>query len=146
MASVALKCSVCFDRFDEHKHCPRLLKCGDYFCSNCLKEIHQDNKIECPKCRKINPVPPNSGICGLPKNFSVLDVVLGAAASPPEDEKEKRASSNSPTQCEVCPEEHPATSYCMECKSNVCSESVRSHKRIALTRKHRVVTLVQICL
>ena len=52
------ECSICMDIFgnsDSHIRCPKILKCGDSFCKECLKDIikrNDGNNLLCPSCKK----------------------------------------------------------------------------------------------
>ena len=52
------ECSICMDIFgnsDSHIRCPKILKCGDSFCKECLKDIikrSDGNNLLCPSCKK----------------------------------------------------------------------------------------------
>eukprot|EP00808_Paulinella_micropora_P007009 g31556.t1 len=39
MMNSSLECSICFERFDDEKLCPRLLCCGHSFCSGCWRSF-----------------------------------------------------------------------------------------------------------
>ena len=45
--------------------------------------------------------------------------------------------------CEECDEEHEATQYCRECKSNMCEFMVVAHKRQKKTKKHNLTPVNQ---
>lgn len=53
-------CQICFHKYDVF----RVLKCGHWFCENCLKEIVKDEKLPCPNCRAEHLV---SSVNSLPK-------------------------------------------------------------------------------
>ena len=133
MASEGLDCSICCERFDEEKLCPRLLSCGHSFCSNCLEKMFKEYAISCPTCRCVVPVP--AGVAGLPKNFALLDVLQAIPLTTVDGNADLRL-------CEVCDdEEHPATSCCLDCKEDMCKDVARWHTRQKATRDHRVVSL-----
>ena len=52
------ECSICMDIFgnsDSHIRCPKILKCGDSFCKECLEDIikrSDGNNLLCPSCKK----------------------------------------------------------------------------------------------
>ncbi|XP_068739685.1 tripartite motif-containing protein 3-like [Montipora capricornis] len=137
MSSEALECSICCERFDDQTCCPRLLSCGHSFCSKCLEKLLSEKAINCPTCRNAVSVP--AGVVGLPKNFSLLDILLTLPQK--EDEEE-----GSPT-CETCDDdddEHPATSCCLNCKEKMCKDASRWHVRQRASRDHRVVSLEEL--
>ena len=50
MASIS-ECSICLKDFkEEPDHIPRILKCGDTFCTNCIKTFILIDKKVCPIC------------------------------------------------------------------------------------------------
>ena len=135
MASEALECSICCERFDNQTRCPRLLSCGHSFCSNCLEKLFNEKAINCPTCRNAVSVP--AGVAGLPKNFALLDILLTMPQKEDGDE-------GSPV-CEICDhEQHPATSCCLDWKENMCKDLARFHTRQKATRDHRVFSLEEL--
>eukprot|EP00808_Paulinella_micropora_P030260 g45958.t1 len=128
----SLECSICFERFDDEKLCPRLLTCGHSFCSGCLEKLLKHDAVTCPTCRKDAPVP--EGVHGLPKNFALLDVL---AAS-------KRKEDDAVRIYNACDEQHPATSWCLECNENLCKEAARWHTRNKTLQTHRVISLEEL--
>ena len=136
MASEGLECSICCERFDEEKLCPRLLSCGHSFCSSCLEKLFLEYAINCPTCRRVVSVP--AGVTGLPKNFALLDVLQATPQTPADGNGDFRL-------CEVCDDEkHPATSCCLDCREDMCKDVARWHTRQKATREHRVVSLKEI--
>ena len=128
----ALECSLCYERYDDNKRCPRLLSnCGHTFCTHCLEQLLKDGTITCPQDRKNVKV--TAGVGGLPKNFALLDVLLASSHKQPD---------TSPVLCDTCGDErHPATSCCLECKENMCDVAAQFHTRYKLSRDHRVIPL-----
>ena len=48
------ECSLCFEDFkDDQEHLPKIMKCGDTFCSKCIEPLILDEKIICPICKDI---------------------------------------------------------------------------------------------
>ena len=136
MASEGLECSICCERFDEEKLCPRLLSCGHSFCSSCLEKLFLEYAINCPTCRSAVSVP--AGVTGLPKNFALLDVLQATPQTPADSNGDLRL-------CEVCDDEkHPATSCCLDCQEDMCKNVARWHTRQKATREHRVVSLKEL--
>ena len=129
-----LECSVCYERYDDNKRCPRLLSnCGHTFCTYCLEQLLKNGTIACPQDRK--DVAVSAGVGGLPKNFALLDVLLANS--------HKR--SDTPVNCDTCGEEgHLATSFCLECKENMCDVAAQFHTRLKLSRDHRVVSIAEL--
>ena len=47
-----LLCTICLQEFEESgDHIPRLLPCTHTLCEVCVKQLIQDNRLECPECR-----------------------------------------------------------------------------------------------
>ncbi len=46
-------CTLCLELFKS----PVTLSCAHTFCKECLEPIIKDNKIVCPLCREISPMP-----------------------------------------------------------------------------------------
>ena len=130
-----LECSLCCERYDDNKRCPRLLSnCGHTFCSHCLEQLLKDGTITCPQDRK--DVHVTVGVGGLPKNFALLDVLLASSHTQPD---------TTLVLCDTCGEEgHPATSCCLECKENMCDVAAQFHTRLKLSRDHRVVSIAEL--
>eukprot|EP00808_Paulinella_micropora_P010258 g13141.t1 len=111
-----LECSLCCERYDDNKHCPRLLTC----------EIAHRQKVAVP-----------AGVAALPKNFALLDVLL---AKPAKSQEQPEAHL-----CEICGvEQHPAVSRCLECQESMCQIAADFHLRHKLSRDHRLVTLAEL--
>eukprot|EP00808_Paulinella_micropora_P029215 g48464.t1 len=62
-----LECSLCCERYDDNKHCPRLLTCGHTLCSVCLEQLLTHGSIQCPQDRQKVAVPageqPEAHLC-----------------------------------------------------------------------------------
>ena len=129
-----LECSLCYERYDDNKRCPRLLSnCGHTFCTHCLEQLLKDGTISCPQDRKDIHV--TAGVVGLPKNFALLDVLLASSHKQPD---------TTPVLCDTCSDEgHPATSCCLECKENMCELVAQLHTRQKISRDHRVVSIAE---
>ena len=48
-----LSCSVCFNQYGEgnNEFTPRLLPCSHTVCEQCIKQLIEEQKLECPECR-----------------------------------------------------------------------------------------------
>ena len=54
---MSLICNICLEEYKNNfnsEKTPRILSCGDTFCTQCLKKMRKNNIIECPICRKEN--------------------------------------------------------------------------------------------
>ena len=54
---MSLICSICLEEFKNSfnsEKTPRVLSCGDTFCTQCLRKMSKNNIIQCPTCRQEN--------------------------------------------------------------------------------------------
>ena len=54
---MSLICNICLEEYKNNfnsEKTPRILSCGDTFCTECLKKMRKNNIIVCPICRKEN--------------------------------------------------------------------------------------------
>ena len=135
MASAeVLECPVCCEPFDDQNICPRILSCGHSFCTGCLERLLTvDNKIPCPTCRDEVYIP-QAGVAGLPKNFALLNIINANVTTQHEE-------GESSYTCEACEDKHPATSFCLNCKEDMCKDAARFHTRNKASRDHKVISL-----
>ena len=134
-----LECPICYEQFNESNLCPRMLSCGHSFCSSCLERLLHGNTIDCPTCK--TPVNVTSGVAGVAKNFALLSIVN---VSPKRRVRESLGEGYS----EICSfrddDKHPATSHCLDCKDDMCADTVRWHYRNKASGDHRIVSLEQL--
>lgn len=73
-AAFVMECEVCQEKFDRQSHKPRNLVCGHAFCSDCCKQLLNQQSIPCPKCRTITPV---KSVGALSVNYPIMDILEG---------------------------------------------------------------------
>ncbi|XP_062589329.1 E3 ubiquitin-protein ligase TRIM33-like [Saccostrea cucullata] len=135
------KCSICF----EHFKTPRYLPCSHSFCHECLLNhiVSTSNSKEtpvgfhCPLCRNFIPV----------ENF--LSKPINWASQFPVNEILNEVSRNQENEnfCDTCKrdeEESEASRYCYECKERLCDMCTKYHRRISLTKDHKVTSLKEL--
>ncbi len=124
-----LQCALCIDRLQK----PKVLPCQHSFCQGCLKlwaDRSEDLTLSCPVCRKEYTLNEN-GVEGLPDNFfvkSIIDFI-----------NRKRRMSSVSTPCHGC--DHEAAHYCHDCAELLCIDCAGAHRRLRLTRNHRLTTV-----
>ena len=122
-ASYFIECSLCMDPFDD----PRALPCLHTFCFKCLKQLLDQDKIKCPKCRKEYDFTADT-VETLPKNFMV-----NSFAGLVEDWESLSSSPCSTKECK-----HFASHVCLHGCQYLCHGCASTHKRSPLTKGHRV--------
>ena len=124
-----LQCVLCIDRLQK----PKVLPCQHSFCQSCLKlwaARSEDLTLSCPVCRKEYTLN-EQGVEGLPDNFfvkSIIDFI-----------KRKRRVSSVATPCHGCDQE--AAHYCHDCAELLCIDCAGAHRRLRLTRNHRLTSV-----
>lgn len=68
-----LKCSICFNDYDEETFVPCIIgECAHTFCKSCIKGIITSSRKKlCPECRE--PIFPHKDIEKFRKNFALID-------------------------------------------------------------------------
>ncbi|KAJ8297945.1 hypothetical protein KUTeg_024476 [Tegillarca granosa] len=139
-----LTCSICLEFYRD----PYLLPCMHSFCKQCLIEFSKPNQtsevdpgcskstdiastekdenvLECPECRQTVRLD-HKGIDGLPKNFTLANIVKKYAKQ--EDKEEKKYP------CDICDNEQPndAVKCCLQCGwlyCRICLAECHPNKR-----------------
>ncbi|XP_035681525.1 tripartite motif-containing protein 3-like [Branchiostoma floridae] len=133
-----LVCQVCLEDFKQ----PKMLSCLHTFCQPCLEKLLATEplgKLDCPTCRQDVPLPEN-GVKGLKSNFLVgkLRDIL--------QQQPKGATSTSKAReegvpCTACEVGNSAQFYCVVCTNYLCQTCNGTHRRLQVTKSHKVVTL-----
>ncbi|XP_062603157.1 E3 ubiquitin-protein ligase TRIM33-like, partial [Saccostrea cucullata] len=135
------KCSICFEQFKT----PRYLPCSHSFCHECLSThiVSTCNSKEtpvgfhCPLCRNFIPV---EIFTSKPINWATqfpVNEILSEVSKNQENEN----------YCDTCKrdeEECEASRYCYECKERLCDMCAKYHRRISLTKDHKVISLKEL--
>ena len=114
----------------------RLLPCLHSFCLKCLDDIAQDrlpgDKLTCPTCEDTFRIP-DEGLSALPAN-SFVDNLL----------RLRKDVCREDLSCDVCASEveesRSVTSFCLDCRQNMCAECRSYHVKFSGTKEHRVVS------
>ena len=121
------KCPVCLNDMVDRSH--RSLSCLHTFCSECLEQLINEQRIECPTCREITELKTNN-VQELKVNF-----VLGQMRDPEQKQaqasnKETKSSPDKPrSMCEVC-QQTPAIFKCKDCPQLLCGTCKKTHEDI----------------
>ncbi|XP_066292881.1 tripartite motif-containing protein 2-like [Branchiostoma lanceolatum] len=131
-----LVCQICFEGFKQ----PKVLPCLHTFCQPCLERLlTRVRKLSCPTCRQDVPLPQN-GVKGLKSNFLVGKLHDILQQQPKEKGKTSETHENG-VPCTACERGSPAEFYCMECTDYLCQMCNETHRRLKVTRSHKVVTI-----
>ena len=130
-----ITCPVC----QEHFRDPKILPCLHYYCKECVRQLAlragANRPFACPECRRGTVLPQNNPD-QLPTAFFVnrmkeLRTKMGKAHGKVE------------ALCEVC-SGAKVEAFCRQCAEFICSDCVRSHKRMKMFASHKVVTLQEL--
>ncbi|XP_028998585.1 RING finger domain-containing protein [Betta splendens] len=76
-----VECPICYQEYNQHNKCPRMLECLHVFCTECLQRLRlcprepsdpsSPPAIPCPLCRHLTPLGTGSALC-LPSNSRIL--------------------------------------------------------------------------
>ena len=113
-----LSCQVCFHEFTEDdEHIPRLLPCTHTLCESCIGQLIENNKLECPECRKTHDA---EDVKSFPQNKYLLTQLR------------RKSSVGALPKIEVC-EEHK-TELILFCLEGTCQKAICI---TCLNEKHR---------
>ena len=121
-----LNCSICLETFAD----PKLLRCGHYFCLECLEKllVEDDRQrfiLRCPTCRTPTRIP-NMNVAGLQPAFHVaglLDIRDSVKKIKETLHKDRKDA--------ICCYEHDgneAQLYCETCEKLICLHCVIKHR------------------
>lgn len=118
---------------------PKLLECLHAACSNCVSTKlneqtgHTDDGSEsgvvvCPICHVLC-----RGCNIIENHFLIESTPLPANEAEPND-----SAKFNDLKCGSCPENAPATSWCVECAEYICDGCVQAHQRLKITKEHTI--------
>jgi len=112
----------------------KLLPCLHSFCLRCLENVPDGipgGEVPCPTCEETFRIP-DDGLSAFPAN-SFVDNLL---------RMKRDAGNENDLGCDVCDTESgnlsPATSYCLDCRQNMCQHCASYHAKFASTKGHAV--------
>ncbi|XP_046546043.1 E3 ubiquitin-protein ligase TRIM33-like isoform X1 [Haliotis rubra] len=131
-------CARCSKLFSETKCLPKLLPCLHSLCPDCVLPKKDDQEIngpitvdavqKCPCCEKTYD-PAN--LCD---NLFVHEQLQKDAK--PEETVDGETSIH---ECTACEEKEIGTSFCLECMEWLCEQCVTAHRRVRVTKDHKIV-------
>ena len=127
-----LTCSVCFNLYEK----PKYLSCHHSFCKTCLEMMQRQSVIICPMCRKETTISAG-GVKELDDNFFIGSLV--------DDLLKSKVDGKKDVKCEMCRQEDPVVSYCVDCVLFLCHSCDRRqhHQATNKPHSHRMVPLTE---
>ena len=130
-----ITCPVC----QEHFRDPKILPCLHYYCKECVRQLAlragSNCPFACPECRRGTALPQNDPD-QLPTAFFVNRMKELRT-------KMEKAQGKVEAMCEVCSGAR-VEAFCRQCAEFICSDCVRSHRKMKTFAGHRVVTLQEL--
>ena len=130
-----ITCPVC----QEHFRNPKILPCLHYYCKECVRQLAlragHSRPFACPECRRGTVLPQNDPN-QLPTAFFVNRMKELRT-------KMEKAHGKVEAMCELC-SGAKVEAFCRQCAEFICSDCVRSHRKMKTFATHRVVTLQEL--
>ena len=130
-----ITCPVCQEHFCD----PKILPCLHYYCKECVRQLAlragTNRPFACPECRRGTVLPQNDPD-QLPTAFFVNRMKELRT-------KMEKAHGKVEAMCEVC-SRAKVEAFCRQCAEFICSDCVRSHRRMKMFATHKVVTLQEL--
>ena len=130
-----MTCSICQNILEN----PRRLDCLHTLCDKCLKNVDRINEkgtkgILCPLCRKFTSEPNI-------KKDPILEVLIEAFSQ----FYDKNILNKDPTQmsCSQCNRKINVTSYCVDCKAELCQTCKMTHLRFEAMSEHTIIPITE---
>ena len=130
------ECSVCFN--DILDRSPRILSCLHSFCTECLQQLINNNKINCPTCREITELKSND-VKELKVNFN-LHQMKEQMEGQKEKQQKKVTGSKTKSLCQIC-HQSEALFKCKNCPHLLCGPCKNRHGNIEDFKMHSVFDL-----
>ena len=134
------ECPACLG--DMVDRSPRSLSCLHTFCSECLEQLINNRRIECPTCREITELKTNN-VQELKVNFMLGQMRDREQKQAQASNKETKYSPDKPrSMCEVC-QQTLAVFKCKDCPQLLCGACKKTHEDIQEFKDHSVFNLCQ---
>ena len=132
-------CSVCFN--DMLERSPRILFCLHSFCTECLQQIINNNKINCPTCREITELKSND-VKELKVNFNLRQMKEQMEGQKEKEKKKPPPVTKATFFCQIC-HQRKALFKCRDCAYWLCGPCKNRHGNIDDFKTHSVFDLCQ---
>ena len=133
------ECSVCFN--DMLERSPRSLLCLHSFCTECLQQLINNNKINCPTCREVTELRSND-VKELKVNFNLRQMKEQMEGQKEKGQKKPPLDSKTKSLCQIC-HQTEALFKCKDCPHLLCKPCKKNHSDIEDFKNHSVFDLCQ---
>ena len=131
------ECSVCLN--DMLERSPRILPCLHSFCTECLQQLINNNKINCPTCREITELKSND-VNELKVNFNLRQMKEQMEGQKEKEQKKPPPGTKSKSLCQIC-HQSEALFKCKDCPHLLCEPCKVRHSEIEDFKSHSVFDL-----
>ena len=133
------ECSVCFN--DMLDRSPRSLLCLHSFCTECLQQLINNNKINCPTCREVTELKSND-VKELKVNFNLHQMKEQMEGQKGKEQKKQLPGTKTKSLCQIC-HQTEALFKCKDCPHLLCGQCKNRHGNIEDFKTHSVFDLCQ---
>ena len=131
------ECSVCFN--DMLERSPRILSCLHSFCTECLQQLINSNKINCPTCREVTELKTND-VNELKVNFNLRQMKEQMEGQKGKEQKKVAAGTKTKSLCQIC-QKTEASFKCKDCPDLLCEPCKKKHGDVEDFKSHSVFDL-----
>ena len=133
------ECSVCLS--DLLDRSPRILSCLHTFCTECLQQLIQNKKINCPTCREVTELKTDD-VKELKVNFNLRQMKEQMEGQKEKEQKEQSPCVKAKSLCQIC-HQNEALFKCKDCPHLLCDPCKKKHGDIEDFKTHFVFELCQ---
>ena len=134
------ECSVCFN--DMLERSPRIVPCLHSFCTECLQQLINNNKINCPTCREVTELKSND-VKELKVNFNLHQMKEQMEGQKEKEQEKPLPGTKTKSLCQIC-HQTEAIFKCKDCPHLLCEPCKKNHSDIEDFKSHSVFDLCQV--
>ena len=127
---------ICHDYYEE----PKVFPCCHYYCKQCITNLASryppNQPFPCPDCREPTLLPDNDPD-KLPTAFFINRMKVLHS-------RMEKASGRVEALCEMCSGGGKSVALCRQCVQFICSDCVKTHKKIKIFAGHKIATLEEL--
>ena len=131
------ECSVCLN--DMLERAPRILPCLHSFCTECLQQLINNNKINCPTCREITELKSND-VNELKVNFNLRQMKEQMEGQKEKEQEKPPPGTKTKSLCQIC-HQTEALFKCKDCPDLLCEPCKKKHGDVEDFKSHAVFDL-----